>query len=311
MKRSLLPLTALRAFEAAGRHESFKQAAEELSVSEAAISRQVRDLEKRVHSSLFHRDHRSVHLTDRGRDLLTGLTRGFDAIDHAIVAAAGRVQEVVSLSVEPTFANLFLIPHLGQFSKSHPDVEVRFEANSALVDLRDPDGPTLAIRYSLERASWPNVEARHLMDDWLTPMLSPGLAATIKKPKDLLRLKLLKDETTNAWMRWFKAAGVIGAPDWGPTFSNAASAIQGAEFGQGAVLGNRQVCGRLLSTGRVVAPFDLAIPNGAYWMVSREFQGVGAAEKAFLEWLSRRVRDGAAVRGMKTDRAMPRRRAAS
>jgi LysR family transcriptional regulator, glycine cleavage system transcriptional activator len=215
VKRSLLPLTALRAFEAAGRHESFKRAADELSVSEAAISRQVRDLERELGIRLFNRMHRAVHLTNRGRELLAELTRSFDAIDAALSALAGPSQDIVSVSAEPTFANLFLVPQLGSFSKLHPDLEVSLEANSTVVDLRDPDGPTLAVRYSLTRSTWPNVEVRHLVDDWLTPMVSPELAPSLTRPSELLKFKLLKDESRDAWTRWLVAAGIDDTPDWG------------------------------------------------------------------------------------------------
>ena len=289
MKRSRLPLTALRSFEAAGRHESFKKAAAELSVSEAAISRQVRELERSLALQLFLRDHRAVHLTDKGRDLLARVSLGFDAIDAALTAVAGLEQQTIGISVEPTFANQFLVPMLGEFWASHPGPDVLLEANSALADLRAPDGPSLAIRYSLDRSSWPNVEARLLVEDFITPMISASLAASIKQPRDLLRLKLLKDETSNGWTRWLSAAGVDGTPDWGPTFSNAATAVQGAEFGQGAVLGNRLLCNRLLSSGRIVAPFDLAIPNGAYWIVARDFAKLTEPEAAFIDWLDQAV----------------------
>src|SRR3569623_127773 len=112
MKRSRLPLTALRAFEAAGRHQSFKKAAAELSVSEAAISRQVRELERSVALQLFLRDHRAVHLTDKGRDLLRRVSLGFDAIDAALTVVADFEQQTIGISVEPTIANQFLVPLL-------------------------------------------------------------------------------------------------------------------------------------------------------------------------------------------------------
>jgi LysR family glycine cleavage system transcriptional activator len=289
MKRSRLPLTALRAFEAAGRHESFKKAAAELSVSETAISRQVRDLERTLALPLFSRDHRAVHLTDKGRDLLSRVSLGFDAIDAALTTVVGLEHHTVSISVEPTFANQFLVPSLSDFWASHPDLDVTIEANSALADFRTPSGPSLAIRYSLDRSSWPNVEARLLVEDRITPMVAASLAGRVKQPRDLLGLKLLRDETSDGWTRWLSAAGFEDTPDWGPTFSNAATAVQGAEFGQGAVLGNPLLCSRLLSSGRIVAPFDLSIPNGAYWIVSRDFTRLSQPTLAFIDWISRLV----------------------
>jgi len=307
MKRSRLPLTALRAFEAAGRHESFKKAAAELCVSEAAISRQVRDLERSFSLQLFSREHRAVHLTDKGRDLLGRVSLGFDAIDTALTKVAGLNQQTIGISVEPTFANQFLVPLLGEFGASHPEVDVLIDASSALADLRAPDGPSLAIRYSLDRSSWPGVEARLLVEDWITPMVSARLGSRIQQPRDLLHLKLLKDETSNGWTRWLSAAGIEDTPDWGPTFSNAATAVQGAEFGQGAVLGNRLLCYRLLSSGRIVAPFELAIPNGAYWTVSRDFSKLSNPETLFVDWLHQMVNGPAALNvGAATSLTSPR-----
>src|SRR5688500_18385440 len=137
MKRGRLPLTALRSFEAAGRHLSFSRAAEELFVSQAAISRQVRELEALIGRPLFNRLHRRVELTDAGTSLLTSLTASFDDIDRRLSEILARQpQSLLKVSVEPSFAGEFLIQRLNAFQELHPEIEISVEADSRLIDFR-------------------------------------------------------------------------------------------------------------------------------------------------------------------------------
>ena len=286
MKRSRLPLTALRAFEAAGRHQSFKKAAEELAVSEAAISRQIRDLEGQLSGALFERGHRNVRLTSGGARLLGQLTKSFDAIDTALseLLAPPRKKRVF-VSVEPTFATLFLIPRLAEFTVAHPDIDVQIESSSTLVDLSGDDAG-VAVRYSLTDKSWPRLEARHLIDNLLTPVVAAGhLAIEIKSPLDIAKIPLLRDENEAPWQRWLAIAGVQIRPTWGPVFSNAAIALQSAQLGHGAALADRHLADRLLRDDHLRAPFDLDIENGAYWLVARSFAKLTMSERTFCDWL--------------------------
>jgi LysR family transcriptional regulator, glycine cleavage system transcriptional activator len=292
MKRSRLPLTALRAFEVAGRHQSFTKAADELTVSEAAISRQVRDLERLLGTALFVRGHRSVRLNESGAWLLAQLTSSFDAIDAALsgLTISTSPKEVL-VSVEPTFAGLFLIPRLAAFSTSHPDIDVQIDSNSELVDV-SAGGPTLAIRHSLTQSSWPRSKARHLFDNALTPMASPALTAPrLQTPNDLAKVRLLRDENGEAWIRWLTDAGFTGTPIWGPVFSHAASAIQSAELGHGVALGNRQLAARLLENNSLYAPFEHELGSGAYWLVAKDFGNLTMPETVFCEWLLDELRE--------------------
>lgn len=183
MRRNRLPLTALRAFESAGRHESFRLAAEELAVSEAAISRQVRDLEAMLSEPLFLRRHRAVHLTTTGVRLLAALTKGFDIIDAALnETQLGQQVQEFTVSAEPTFATLFLVPRLAAFSAAHPDIVVNLEVSSALAEL-DGEDVRLAIRHSRSQTVWPRSEARHLLDVCLTPMAKNDVAVQSTDPR--------------------------------------------------------------------------------------------------------------------------------
>jgi LysR family transcriptional regulator, glycine cleavage system transcriptional activator len=153
MKRGRLPLTALRSFEAAGRHASVSRAADELHVSQAAVSRQIRELEILVGHALFHRNHRQVVLTDTGRRLLDQLTPSFDAIDRRLGEIIERpAQHVVTVSVEPSLASAWLVPRLNRFNAIRPDVDVAIDASPLLVDFR---GHTvdLAIRHGMTASS--------------------------------------------------------------------------------------------------------------------------------------------------------------
>ncbi|TIN28154.1 MAG: LysR family transcriptional regulator [Mesorhizobium sp.] len=286
MKRSRLPFTALRAFEAAGRHQSFKRAAEELAVSEAAISRQIRDLEGQLSIALFERGHRNVRLTSSGARLLGELTESFEAIDAALSdLIAPPHKRKIFVSVEPTFATLFLIPRLAEFTTARPDIDVQIESSSSLVDLGDDDAG-LAVRYSLIDKSWPRTEARHLIDNVLTPMIAAvPLGVEIKNPSDIAKVRLLRDEDETPWQRWLAAAGVQARPTWGPVFSNAGIALQSAQLGHGAALADRHLADRLLKDNQLRAPFDLDINNGAYWLVARDFAKLTASERTFCDWL--------------------------
>ena len=285
MKRSRLPLTALRSFEAAGRHQSFKAAASELAVSEAAVSRQIRDLEAMLGLLLFRREHRAVRLTDSGSRLLAELTDSFDSIARLLdelTGAAARQQIVIS--VEPSFASLFLIPRLGDFAASYPAISVTLDADAGL-SLLQGEGPSLGIRHSLHAASWPNLQVRHLIDDTLTPMLAPSP----ETGTDLFSLKLLRDEDDRAWRAWLAVAELHGAVRWGPVFSNAAIAVQSAELGQGVVLSSPVLARHLIDSGRLIAPFTTELANGAYWLVTRSFKALKPAERAFCDWLGEAV----------------------
>ncbi len=288
MKRSRLPLTALRSFEAAGRHESFSKAADELAVSQAAVSRQIRELETRLGRRLFEREHRQVRLNERGARLLGQLTSSFDAIETLLAELASEDgPEQIVVSVEPSFASLWLVPRLEAFATSHPSFEVQIDATAALAQLR-ASGCTLAIRHSASRSSWPGTQARHLCDVEMTPMMSPSLVGSrgVKRPSDLQSFALLCDESRAGWSAWLEAAGVRSlVPVWGPTFSNSAIATESAELGHGVVLGSRRLARHRLADGRLCAPFELATPGGAYWLLAANFDRLSEAEQAFCQWL--------------------------
>lgn len=289
MKRSRLPLTALRSFEAAGRHGSFGKAAEELFVSQAAISRQIRELEALIGRPLFERQHRKVVLTEAGAQLLARLTGSFDAIERALdAAAAAPARYLVKVSVEPGFAGLWLVPHLADFNRLHPDIDVSVEVDARVIEFRG-DEPRLAIRFSATKDGWPRTESLELTRIRVTPVLSPDLLASgppLDGPADLLAHTLLHDESRDFWGRWLEAAGMRGAlPQRGPIFTDSALAVQAARLGHGVALGDLALIADDLESGRLVSPFAQALDYGAYWLVTPKGGTADPATEAFCTWL--------------------------
>src|ERR1700722_10925056 len=172
MKRGQLPLTALRSFEAAGRHESFTRAAQELFVSQAAVSRQVRELETWLGHALFERRHRQVTITEHGRLLLDQLTSSFDNIDRLLDGMrAGSSETILSISVELSFAACWLVPRLDRFRHRYPDIDVAVDPDPRPAEFRTSKAQ-LAIRWSETATSWPRVQAERLSDIAMSPVIS-------------------------------------------------------------------------------------------------------------------------------------------
>jgi LysR family glycine cleavage system transcriptional activator len=299
MKRGRLPLTALRSFEAAGRHLSFSRAAGELFVSQAAISRQIRELEGLLEKPLFERLHRKVALTETGKHLLSQLTASFDAIDQRLDEIISRPsQHVVTVSVEPSFAAAWLLPRLHLFNAARPDVDVALDASPQLTDFR---GHTvdMAIRHSVDAGSWPRTQSRHLTPCGKMPVLAPSTLASgppIVSPADLCNYTLIHEDNRDGWSDWFREVGVKDVePQRGPILPDAALAAQSAALGHGVALGCWLLCGPDLEAGRLVAPFPAEMPYGAYWVVAPDFDRLGEPAKAFAEWLFAEVRKGQSV----------------
>ncbi len=288
MKRARLPLTALRTFEAAGRHLSFSRAADELFVSQAAVSRQIRELEDATGAKLFERLHRRVELTQAGALLLSQLTTSFDDIDRTLTEISGSTSvSTLTISVEPTFASLWLLPQFEEFGKLHPSIDISIEADQRLVEFRNSP-VELAIRHSLTASSWPRVEARHLRNVSLSPVVAPSLAVSnrLDTPKDLCSLPLLHEENRDGWTSWFNAAGAPEVqPRRGPIFPDGAFSVNAARLSQGVALGDIELLTADFAAGTLVQPFGTAIPMGAYWIVTPSFAALGRPATAFVEWL--------------------------
>ncbi len=271
MPRDLPPLTALRAFEAAARHMSFAEAAEELGVTPAALSFQIKSLEAHLGAPLFHRLNRAVVLTDAGRALVPGTSEGFTALRQGWQAAR-RVQDTGRLTVTagPAFTAKWLAPRLFSFAEAHPDIELRFIASLRLLDfIRDE--VDVAIRLGV--AADPDLFSEVLYEGFVTPMMHPSIAARISEPADLLGEKLIHDDSLDfmaqppGWAAWFAAAGVSHGALRGTHFSQADHGIDMALNGAGVVMGRSSITTGALRDGALVAPFNLAITVAAHYRI--------------------------------------------
>jgi LysR family glycine cleavage system transcriptional activator len=290
--RRLPSLNALKAFEAAARHESFSDAAAELFVTHAAISRHIRDLEEWLGTELFVRTGRGVTLTEAGRNFGSRLTSLFDQIaDATREAAAVGDARLLRVSVEPALASRWLVPRLGRFRVLHPDIELAIDATAKLVNFRAGEAD-IGMRYG--RGGWEDVDAVKLADSFSFPVCAPSLVEKEgkMKPADLGRFTLLHEERKQWWEDWLRAAGVVSGVDWrGPVFQ-AHLAIEAAEAGQGFALGDQILCMDSILEGWLIRPFNIDIRDyGSYWIVRAKGSRESAPARAFREWVMAEMAD--------------------
>ena len=290
--RRLPSLNALKAFEAAARHESFSEAAAELLVTHAAISRHIRELEETLGTELFTRTGRGVDLTEAGRRFGQRLTPIFDQMaDAAREAAAVGAARTLKVSVEPAIASRWLVGRIGRFSELHPDIELSIDSTNRLVDFYAEDYD-LGIRYG--RGDWEDVDRAKLSDVAIFPVCAPKLVAGREglRPDDLLDFTLLHESRKEYWDDWLKAANVQEDMDWrGTTFQNHL-AIEAAEAGQGFALGDQILCTDSLVDGWLVRPFTIDMADhGSYWIVRKKGSKEQAPQRAFREWLLSEMAD--------------------
>ncbi len=265
MSNRLPPLTALRAFDAAARHMSFAQAAAELNVTPAALSFQIKSLEEHLGQQLFHRKNRAVELTEAGRTLAPGAAEGFQTLTTAWNAAK-RLQDNTNLTVTagPALTAKWFAPRLYEFARAHPEIDLRFSATLRRMDL-ERDDVDVAIRFG--EGDDEGLYCVPVSKEWLTPAMSPELAAQYPTPESLMKAPLIYDDSIGFlrppcnWPTWFKAVGIDHDPVHGIHFSNADHAVDAAIAGVGVVLGRRAMIVKDLAEGRLIAPFKIAVES--------------------------------------------------
>ena len=286
MARRLPSLNALKAFEAAARHESFSDAAVELFVTHAAISRHIRDLEESLGTELFNRTGRGVQLTEAGTRFGERLTPLFDQIAEASrEAAAVGAARTLRVSVEPAFASRWLVGRLAKFNDLHPDIELTIDSTNRLVDFY-VDDVDIGVRYG--NGVWDGVEAAKLSDVVIFPVCEPKLIADDPKltPEGLGKYTLLHENRKQWWADWLAAAGVKAEMDWRGTIFQNHLAVEAAEAGAGFALGDQILCTDALVEGWLVKPFATDMKDhGAYFIVRKKGSKETAVVKAFREWL--------------------------
>ncbi|MEM8816902.1 MAG: transcriptional regulator GcvA [Pseudomonadota bacterium] len=289
------PLNALRAFEASARHLSYVKAAEELFVTPAALSHQVKRLEAYLGVPLFRRLPRGLLMTDAAQRLLPELRDAFLLIDEAVEKARASEQRgALTVSVAPMFTVKWLLPRLQRFETAHPDIDLRLSSSLELADF-GRDGVDAAIR--LGGGRYPGMHADKLFDESVTPMCSPRLLQGGTGAPDLAGLTLLHDDSlafdasAPDWSSWFAAAGQPAADtSHGPRFGQPDHVLQAAIDGAGVALGWRFLARDDLTAKRLVAPFETSLPLGsAFYLVFPEGYASRPKLNIFRDWLLQEV----------------------
>lgn len=287
MSRDLPSLNALRAFEAAARHLSFTRAADELNVTQAAVSHQVKALEERLGISLFRRLNRRLMLTDAGQMLQPSVGEALDQMADAVARLKRDDSGVLTITTMESFAASWLVPRLARFRRRNPDIDVRVMLSDQAVDL-EREGIDAGIRYG--RGDWSRCVSERLMTEELFPVCAPALLAgpqPLARPKDLAHHTLLHDDMRQDWMMWLMAAGVNGIDATrGPAFQYSNLVVQAAISGQGVALGRSVLVADALADGRLVRPFDIALPSDyAYYLALVAGSAKRPKVQAFRDWL--------------------------
>ncbi|WP_194954952.1 LysR substrate-binding domain-containing protein [Sphingopyxis solisilvae] len=288
--RRLPPLAALRAFEAAARHVSFRLAAAELGVTPTAISHQIRLLEETLGLALFIRRARGVALTDAGRRLFPTLRDGFDMFDRAIRELSPRRRAAVTLSATTLFTVRRILPAIGGFRERFPDYDLRLHASDDPVDLVAGEAD-VAVRYGSGR--YRGLVATPLLAERFGVLCSPK--AGIARPEDLRGMTLLHIEWRRAgrapdWRLWARLAGIEGlSVDQGPRFTEDDHALQAAAAGSGVALSGLALARPAIDAGLLVHPFGPVIEGEFYHAVTTPERRDDPAVRAVCDWLQEDV----------------------
>ncbi len=292
MARRLPSLNALRAFEAAARHLSFTKAAEELNVTQAAISHQVKALEEQLGLPLFRRLNRRLLLSDAGQTYVSSLTEALDRIAEATERlGAQRGGGSLRVSTLPSMAAKWLLPRLSRFRARHPEIDVLVSASHELADFRRDD-VHMGIRYG--KGHYPGLETILLMSDETFVVCSPKLQENgrpLRTPADLKYHTLLHDSSGEAggrdWRNWLERVGETGVdPERGPGFSDSNLIIEAVMAGEGVALTRRSLAASDLAAGRLVIPFGPITPAlNRYYVVYPKANAELAKVRLFTAWL--------------------------
>ncbi|BAL22973.1 transcriptional regulator GcvA [Azoarcus sp. KH32C] len=320
MSGRLPPLNALRAFEVAARHLSFKLAAEELSVTPTAISHQIRGLEGDLGVPLFRRLTRALELTPEGEAMLPKLREAMSAIAASVeTVRAMRPVSRLSVVAPPSFASRWLVPRLQGFAERHPQVELHLASATKAIDgveagglgIDSPttrsEGAQLWIRFGSGR--YPGYRSELLVEPEYTAVCSPALLRAklpLREPSDLRRHTLIHDDTVPdtrerpTWPEWLAAAGVADIRPAGVHFGDSGLAIAAALDGLGIALLSKPLVAAEVAAGRLVVPFDVTVRRRfAYYLVTQDSVPDVLPIAAFRTWLLGEVRRDADLVGMR------------
>jgi LysR family glycine cleavage system transcriptional activator len=288
MRQRLPPLNALKAFEAAARHESFTRAAQELSVTQGAVSHQVKALEAELGIKLFNRERQRLTLTEAGKDYLVAVRDGFDRIALGTERLLQRQNAgVLTVSTSPDFAAKWLVHRLGNFIEAHPGIDLRVSATMHHVDFAREE-VDVAVRHG--DGNWPGLDTVRLCSEQLFVICSPKLLTgkrRLSKPSDVLKFPLIHLDARADWTKWLQAADLdAAAAIHGPVLNRASMVIDAAINGQGIALARTTLAAFDLIGGRLVRPFAEALRlSRGYWIVCPKATAAVPKIKTFRDWL--------------------------
>ncbi|MBI2738896.1 MAG: transcriptional regulator GcvA [Rhodospirillales bacterium] len=303
MPYRLPPLNTMRLFEAAGRHSSFKVAAEELNLTPSAISHGVQTLEQWLGVDLFLRGNRTLALTAAGEAYLPRVRAALEAIVEASDAVPGRKPTGrLAVSVSPTFGVRWLLPRLARFNDRHPDIEVSVDTNHRLVDF-PRDGIDVAIR--MGRGDWAGLDIACLVREQLVPVCAPRVAAAFRSTDDLADTTLLHVvDAREDWTAWSRLAGIALPPAIrGLRFDTIQMALEAAAAGLGIAIGRLPLVEAELAAGRLVPVFGPPRTcRTGYWMVTARGSRIRPEIAAFCDWIEGEVEPSLHVSGTPVSR---------
>lgn len=296
MRRRLPSLNALKAFEAAARQESFTKAAEELCVTQGAVSQQVKGLEAELGVRLFRRERQRLVITDAGRSYLEVVRDAFDRLGMGTERLLQRQKSgTLTVTTSPNFAAKWLVHRLGRFSEAHPEIDLRISASMQHVDFARED-IDLALRHG--DGQWPGMHVTRLCTEQLFPVCSPKLLSgrgALRSPRDIRHHTLLHTNSTDGWAGWLAGVGVDGVDiNHGIVFNQASMAIDAAVDGQGIALARTALASWDLISGRLVRPFPQALEAPyAFWIVCLKPAADLPKVSTFRDWLLKEAADDA------------------
>jgi len=307
MSQQLPPLNALRTFEAVARLKSFTKAADELSVTRAAVSHQIKNLEEYVGFALFERHTRSISLTEAGKVALPKLREGFNNISDAVhLMRSHQSNENITLWMAPSFASKWLVPKLHTFSSKHPEIDMQLHAVSGLIDTTEVQGYSMEDLFRSEDAdivirfgsedNYPGCDVHKLFSVKAVPVCSPALLKNpdkpLNKPEDLINHTLLHDNTAYKgrpqWSKWLTQEGIEGIDsERGLKFNHISLAIDSAIDGQGVLLAIEALARKDINEGRLCIPFDISYPlDMSYYAIHPKSTDYNHhAVDLFIDWI--------------------------
>ena len=287
-RQQLPPLRSLEVFEVAARCQSFTAAANELFVTQSAVSRQVQELEQWLDLKLFVRSGPHLKVTATGKALAERIGQAMGTLREAVqMARPAPHNRYITLSMLPSLNTKWFAPRLGRFIQSHPDIDLRIAASRDLVIDFDADEIDAAIRYGT--GNWPHLSADLLAEETVTPVCTPAYAERVglKAPADLHNAILLQTESKDNWVAWFQAAGLEHrAAERGPYLGDGSAILQAVIDGQGVALGRSILIADDLQAGRIIAPFQLRLKSSySYWFLTPSHRIASTNLSAVREWL--------------------------